>query len=379
MRILITTGIFPPDAGGPASYVPRIAAELMAHGHTCTVLTLTNDVCNDSYYPFQVICTPRNKSFLGRTLQAIVEIIRLGSRAEVLYVNGLALEAMLANKVLRKPMVQKIVGDLAWERSVSKEWTTDGIEAFQQRQHGGRIAFLKQLRIWTAEAADVIITPSEYMRSIVSGWGIPNSKIQVIYNALELNVQELTNTRPEYLGTRNTNRMLHAISVGRMVSWKGLETLVDVARKLSWLRLTLVGDGPEYRKLRNKVARLDLSERVHFTGRILQSQVLQEMARADVFILNSGYEGLPHVALEALAVGLPLLLSNVGGNPEVVIEGKNGFLFEYDSHTAIIEKLSFMYRGGLRQFSRDAVQATLDRFRWQSLYTQTENVLASVI
>src|SRR5262245_7254396 len=106
LRVCIITGIFPPDIGGPATYVPRIAAALAERGHTITVLTLSDRLDHDdSQYGFHVMRLPRQLSKLWRWLRTVREILRLGQDADVLFVNGLAIEAVFANLWLGKPMV----------------------------------------------------------------------------------------------------------------------------------------------------------------------------------------------------------------------------------------------------------------------------------
>src|SRR5687768_14071409 len=142
LRILIITGIFPPDIGGPATYVPQMATALSERGHRVTVLTLSDRLDgDDTGYCFPLRRLPRHRSRLWRWVRVIAQIMRLGRGVDVLFVNGLALEATLANLWLRRPMVQKIVGDLAWEQATNRGWVSDSFEAFQQ----GRYSLIVEL------------------------------------------------------------------------------------------------------------------------------------------------------------------------------------------------------------------------------------------
>ena len=121
MNLLMITGIFPPDIGGPATYVPTMAGELVKRGHKITVVTLSDSLDHDDHsYIFPVRRIRRGLFKPLRLLLTVLRILRDGRNAQVLYVNGLYLEAVIANYLLRKPMVQKIVGDWAWERSTNK-------------------------------------------------------------------------------------------------------------------------------------------------------------------------------------------------------------------------------------------------------------------
>jgi hypothetical protein len=85
---------------------------------------------------------PRQAFKPWRWLLTMLTIVRLGRRADVLFVNRLALEAVLANVVLRKPLVQKIVGDVAWERAINWGWVQESFEEFQKQRSGVKVEAL---------------------------------------------------------------------------------------------------------------------------------------------------------------------------------------------------------------------------------------------
>ena len=181
MRVLLVTGIFPPDIGGPATYVPQIAGALSSRGHQVTVLTLSDCLDHDdTEHPFPIVRLSRRAFKPWRLLRTVGSIFRLGGRADVLFVNGLAIEVVVANFLLRKPLVMKIVGDFAWERSVNRGWIGDGFEEFQQRRYGPRVEWLRSLRSWWIRRAHLIIVPSRYLARWVSGWGVPEHRLKVV-------------------------------------------------------------------------------------------------------------------------------------------------------------------------------------------------------
>src|SRR5215813_3369226 len=221
LRVCIITGIFPPDIGGPATYVPHIAAALAECGHSITVLTLSD--CpdhDDSQYGFRVMRLPRRLSKLWRWLRTVSAIIRLGRDADVLFVNGLAIEAVLANLWLGKPMVEKVVGDLAWERSTNRGWVQDGFEEFQKHRYGLKIEGLKSLRAWWTRQASRVIVPSRYLACWVQQWGVPAEKMTVIYNAVE----PLEEAQSAVVPLRTP---LTVVTVGRLVPWKRVDRVIE--------------------------------------------------------------------------------------------------------------------------------------------------------
>jgi glycosyltransferase involved in cell wall biosynthesis len=87
-----------------------------------------------------------------------------------------------------------------------------------------------------------------------------------------------------------------------------LEALTEVPE----LGLVVVGDGPERPRLERRARELGVSDRVYFAGQRSKKEALSLMAACDLFVLNSAYEGLPHVVLEAMALGLPVVATAVG-------------------------------------------------------------------
>jgi glycosyltransferase involved in cell wall biosynthesis len=322
MKILIVAGIFPPDIGGPATYVPRIATALSKRGHHVTVFTLSDgSEQKDGRFPFEVVRQRRDGLFPIRMAATICHLIRLGRRADVLFVNGLALEASVANLIVRKPLVLKVVGDLAWERARTKGWVNDDFEVFQSNRYGFAVELLKSMRSWWTRRATRIIAPSRYLARWVVGWDVPESRIGVVYNA----VDQSGEVQPADLDLKTRWRVA---SVGRLVLWKGLDQVLTALAPLDEAGLVVVGDGPERARLADLSTRLGMDERVRFVGQKSNEESLSIMAACHLFILNSTYEGLPHVVLEAMSLGLPVVATAVGGTPELIKDGENGLLID---------------------------------------------------
>ena len=87
-----------------------------------------------------------------------------------------------------------------------------------------------------------------------------------------------------------------------------------------------MGDGPLRDRLLKKIRNLDASGHIEISGEVEQRDVVPLMRRARVFVLNSSYEGLPHVVLEAMSAGTPVVATDVGGTGEVVEDGVTGML-----------------------------------------------------
>ncbi len=375
MRILIVTGIFSPDIGGPATYVMGIATALSDRGHNVTVVTLSDGpVSDDTALPFRMVRIRRQMSKPWRWLRTVLSIIRLGRTAQVLFVNGLAMESALANILLRKPMVQKVVGDLAWERATNSGWVRDEFESFQTRRYGPRIALLKALRTWWTRRADVVIVPSKYLAQWVTSWGVDQEKLVVIYNA----VGPVNGVQPAQIPLPTP---VTAITVGRLVPWKRVDALIEGIAHLDFMGLVVVGEGPERARCEALTRRLGLEERTYFAGARSRDEVLALLSACDIFVLGSAYEGLPHVILEAMALGLPVIAVAAGGTPEVVEDGHTGRLVPEADPQLLAHALRTLAGDtqARKRMGSAGQERARERFGFEELVARTEQTILSTV
>jgi len=151
---------------------------------------------------------------------------------------------------------------------------------------------------------------------------------QWVYNESRLSLSEMDVSAA--IARRELNDPPHLIYVGRLAPEKGLTTLVDaVARLRVPVRVSFVGLGPEQGALEQRVQRLGIGAQVSFVGGIPWGpELFRFMRAADMLILPSYTEGLPLVLIEALANGVPVVASNVGGIPELIEHRRTGLLFD---------------------------------------------------
>lgn len=376
MRILITSDIFPPDVGGPATYVPKIADALVGRGHEVTVVTYsaTRSHPADGDYAFTVVRVSLDPPQWRRIPRTVSAILRGGRNADVIYANGLVTESVWTNCVLRKPILAKVVGDLAWERARDKGWIQDDIDPFQTRRYERRVERLRWRRNWTYQHMDCVIVPSGYLKNmLVQYWAIPDRRVRVVYNSFELTGQELP---PAAIDLPVKHKI---ITVCRLTGWKGVDGLIQVLPELPETGLVIVGDGPLRGELSAQARDLGVEGRVRFVGTIPKEQVLAYLRACDVFVLNSTYEGLPHVLLEAMAAGLPVIATDVGGTGEIVESGRNGLLVPPHDPPALRQSLLRILNSpseakSLVQEGKD----TLTRFSLEAMVDHTEATISDI-
>jgi glycosyltransferase involved in cell wall biosynthesis len=281
------------------------------------------------------------------------EVWRLGRDADLLFVNDYGLPATAANLLLRKPLVLKIVGDFAWEYSVRHGLigADEPFEQFQRSRYGPQVEAIRLMQATYVRAASRVIVPSSFVRWYVEGWGADPARIRVVRNAVHDPTADLGQCRDEIragLGLAPDERLL--LVVARLAAWKGVDTVMLALKALLErtdlsARLVVIGDGPDRARLVEIAASLRPGV-VQFTGEIARPEVGRWLAAADGLALCSGYEGLSHVLLEAMAGGLPVVVSDVGGNRALVTHAHDGLLVPYGDVAATSRALGEILAGG---------------------------------
>ncbi|MBI3291173.1 glycosyltransferase family 4 protein, partial [Candidatus Falkowbacteria bacterium] len=151
----------------------------------------------------------------------------------------------------------------------------------------------------------------------------------------------------------------------------------DIIKENEKFKLLICGSGPEEENLKKLVGRLDVGPNIMFAGMVEQSKLWQKLCCC-AFVLNSGYEGLSHTILEAMAVGTPVIASNVGGNPELITHGHNGLLIEYDNKDQIKKAILTLHNNEeLRKRFIENSKKVLEKFSYENMINQTINILKS--
>lgn len=327
MRLVIATPLYPPDIGGPATYAKLLENGLPEKGIEIELVKFT-----DVRYLPKVV---RHVAYFFRVRRALARADAVLALDPV----SVGLPACLAAWFARKPFLVKIVGDYAWEQGRRRFGVTATLDSFvKEPKVSLPVWFLRRVQAGVAARAKQVIVPSRYLEDIVAAWllpdgtSIPRDRIKVIYNAVpqeELGIVPKTAER--------LPRPLVA-TAGRLVPWKGVDGVIDAIAALrengSPVALAVVGDGPERVPLVSRAERKLKGDYV-FTGALAHADTLAVLRSADVFVLNSSYEGLSHLLIEALSLGMPVIATRVGGNAEVITDGENGLLIPYGDAAAL--------------------------------------------
>ena len=313
MRLLIATPLYPPEAGGPASYSYALEQGLPKKGIDVTLM------------PFSHV---RHLPKGIRHLAYAYRLVRAGRGADAILALdpvSVGLPAWIVSLILWKPFYIKIVGDYAWEQGRQRHRMWLPLDEFvKTKDIPFRTRLLREVQVFVTRKAQKVIVPSQYLERIVETWGIRKERITVIYNAVPFRQpQSVSQLVSDTTGPR-------IITVGRLVPWKGIHTLiktfVEVKKQVPSATLVIVGEGPEREEL-ERYAQLKLSsEDVVFTGVLSPEDTLATVQFSDVFVLNSTYEGLSHVLIEAMSLRKPIVATDAGGNSELIEDEHTGLL-----------------------------------------------------
>lgn len=321
----------------------------------------------DVYYPrFLVI------PYLTRIIQPLMQafallplLIRLKRsrniaviNAHCLYPDGIA--ATLLGMLLKLPVILTSLGS-----DINQDMT---------------IRWKRFQIIWALRNASAITAKSKALVSKIYALGITD-KVYYVPNGVDvsrfadnkLDVQELRSD----LGL-DANE-LYCLFVGRLNSVKGLSTLLAAISSLKeqgrlHFKTLVIGEGEMRAELEEYIARNDLNAHISLLGEIPHDQVARWMMASDFLCLPSRMEGLPNVIMEALACGLPVVASNVGGVPELVNQ-ENGVLVQPDDPEELAKALQVVAG---REWDKAGIRSTISWACWSMTADRYLDVYKSV-
>ena len=321
MRVLVTVGIFPPDIGGPATFVPKIAKYFQDElNYEIEILTLSDNKNSNINDDFSVKRIDRNLPIIYRWLKTIFTIYKLGKNKDLIFVNGLGTETTIANIFLKKKIIRKIVGDPVWERAYSKAKISESFDEFQVKNYGFSISLQKKVRSFSIKKSDIVVTPSKHLKNFILNLGFKN-KIEIINNGVFI-PKENTNIF--------TNDQINITIVSRLVSHKNIKKIIRAISDLNdpLIYLNIIGDGPELNQLQKISLESNNKDNIIFHGKLNRDDINHIFLKSDIYIQASNYEGLPHSLLEAMSYGIPVLCTPVGECKEILGNEDRGYILD---------------------------------------------------
>ncbi|WP_130494116.1 glycosyltransferase [Motilibacter rhizosphaerae] len=376
------------DAGGQNVHVAALAAGLARRGHDVTVYTRRDTTAlpdrvetADGYAVEHVLAGPPAEVPKDELLPHIPDLGRgvadriVDERPDVVHahfwMSGLA--ALLATRGTGVPVVQ----------------TFHALGTVKRRHQGTSDTSPPQrLRIERAVAHDadrIVATCSDEVAELVR-MGARRTSISVVPCGVD--VEHFTPTGPR-LELPTTGRRHRLLVVGRLVARKGVDDVIRAMARLRDTELVVAGGppaaemdiDPEAVRLREVAARAGVLDRVVFLGQVTRDRMPALMRSVDALVTVPWYEPFGIVPLEAMACGLPVVASAVGGLVDTVVDGTTGLLVPPRNPEALAETLRRLLADPVRReaFGFAGVDRARARYAWDRVALDTESVYASLV
>lgn len=338
MKVLLVSGVYPPYIGGPSAQTHQLAQGLIRRGIDVRVATF-GDSRGQSLID-GVPVTFLNGSLrhnwrekLTKNWQVYQELCQIIKEFEPNVVHqqtavaNLALYTGLASRRYQVRSLIKYSSDLRWERAQQQKIDHELSEA------NTLIPILLRLRLTSLQRFlftlfDCIwVTTPPFQTHLQQYFKVSVEKILLLPNFIDLHAFEtVAQDREKILSSTHLNptRTFEVLVISRLQPWKGVDTCIRALAELRDLpiKLRIVGQGSsDYEAyLKTLVQTLQLTQQVDFIGQVSPTMIHQQYLKADVFVLASSYEPFGIVLVEAMAAGVPIVASDVGGIPSVVNE-----------------------------------------------------------
>ena len=370
MRVVVVSGIWPPDVGGPASHAPEVADFLLERGHHVEVVTTAWAPPEQRAY--RVSAVPRSLPPGVRHLRGAALVHHRSRSADAIYTTGMFGRSFAGATAARRPYVIKLTADPAFERARRRGVVAGDVDAFQGRA-GLRVGLLRLARDVELRRAAHVFCPSEYLRALAVSWGVPPHRVSVLPNPAP-SVPEL-GRRDELRQRLGMNGRALAFA-GRLSVQKSLEVALEALVSLDGVTLDIAGEGDQRDMLERRARDLGVDTRVRFLGALPRERVLELFRAADAAILSSTWENFPHTVVEALAVGTPVIATDVGGVAEVVHDGENGLLVPAGDAAALADAVRRYFADESLQSALRAAAASVRANDRDSVFGRIERALA---
>ena len=370
-----------PLSGGTGAYVYYLSNELMKNGYKICVVTgsdQTLDVkVNEQLKVFflKIPKMPVIKSFmLAASSYRKLNSVRGSVNVDITHANLPLTPNFAVPPNFGKTLVCTVHSTWKGEAQAIRGEPYSRLNANEKFM----VSFNWFLRIFEEkmlERANKIIAVSHFTkRELLEYYKVPEKKIRVIHNGVNVNKFKPAKDKrkiKEALGFNPDD--LAIVSVGRLYARKGLFTLIEsmpaVVKRFKNAKFIISGKGQsgEMRKLINYADRIGVKDSIIFTGYYPDKKLPKLYQAADVFAFSTFYEHHPFAVLEALSTGLPVVTTRVGGIPETIESGKNGFLVEPFNPKHFADRILFLleHPAEAAEMGSLARKTILERFDWR--------------
>ena len=382
MKIAMLIGTYYPIVAGAEVFAQKVAEHLVENGHEVDVITLRADSRLKKYELINGVTVYRVRGILKiPNLQSLSAIFPLAQKT-------LKLDKTKDYDLIHShsPFYEGLAATFIKKLKGKKHLITvqGGGDVAEYKEYTGKVGgILKPLINWSLKNADMVHVVSTYLRDRVEKLGAKNTIL--IPDGVDLSMFKQMNKeklREKYGYSREENIV---ISTSRLSPKNGMDCLIktipNILDKFSNVRLVLVGEGTQRKELERLIKKLKIGDKVHLVGYVPHIKITEYLNLADVFVRPSVVEGFGISFIEAMACKLPVIGSNVGSIPDIIEDGKNGFMVNPDGVDALSEKIKILLEDGelRKKFAEEGYKTVQEKFTWDIVLREMDKLYEKLI
>lgn len=376
MKIVIATGIFIPELGGPATYAAKIAEEFLKLGHQVKIITYSDKSEYDfdkglAYSVFRI----KRSNKVANYLNYFKTLKKVAKDADIIYAQDLisvglpcTLLKLFKPKFKTKTIV-RLGGDFLWEKAYNNNWNKHILSHYHDQPKKCKEKIYLAIYRFSLSKFDKIIFSTKWQKDIYAKhFSMTKDKSVVIFNAFPENSHASE-------GSRTDNGCI--LFAGRLIKLKNLARVITAIKDLDNVEMTIIGDGPEKDNLLELVKKLGIADRIYFKKRMLSRELAKEISNSHFTIIPSVSEVSPNLALESIKLNKPVLLTK-----------ESGFYLEFKDKLIFIDPLNIkdIQNKILDMFDENKYKKYLDNIRsidssrsWRDLSIEHINLFKEIL
>jgi len=366
-RVILATGIYGSDIGGPAKYVKKLKEELVKNDFEVKIITYGEGESSDD-----VLYVNRGQNIFFRYLAFFNRLRKIVWWADVVYAFDLVsvgIPCVLTKIALpRTKIITRIGGDFVWEKAINNQWTDRPLSSYYQGKKNFTEKILIRIHKFVLRRNKRIIFSTKWQRDIyIEQFKLKKERTIVIENPFPDTGE---------IKSEEEKKEKKIVFAGRLIRLKNIERLLVGFKKDPEFKLQIIGDGPDKERLECMSEKMNIKQRVSFEPGIEHDELLKKIRESYLVVVPSISEVSPNIVLEAIKLGTPVVLTR-----------ECGFYEKYKDRLIFFDPLSSedMYQKIKPLFEEEGYKKYLNKIKsidssrgWQDVSRESNDLLKKI-